>query len=86
MIRELQMRFGLSLSLAKALDLLMDKKYATLREIEALQIKDGRGTIHRLRKALEQHGIVVHRQRDVGYWLNDLSKRQINRMLDNPER
>lgn len=92
---DLQMRYKLTPSMAKALLLLLKNKIVTpaMVEIDQPITTDGKVLMHRIRRRLAGTPINIHSQRSVGYWLDqasreviirDIEGEQINLPLDAP--
>jgi hypothetical protein len=76
---DLQMRYKLTPSMAKALLLLLKNKIVTPNMIEIDQpiTTDGKVLMHRIRRRLAGTPINIHSQRSVGYWLDQASREVI---------
>ena len=76
---DLQMRYKLTPSMAKALLLLLKNKIVTpaMVEIDAPITTDGKVLMHRIRRRLAGTPINIHSQRSVGYWLDQASREAI---------
>lgn len=78
-LMSIRMRYDLSASLAKILILLIRHKVVTtvMIENEFKLTKDAKVAIHRLRRRLDAQGIEIKSMRDVGYWIEDESRKDI---------
>jgi len=83
-IVDLQIKYKLTPSMAKALLLLMTNKIVThiMLEAEHNVATDGKVLIHRTRRRLAHTGVKIKSQRDVGYWLDQESREILRRELE----
>lgn len=75
-VADIQIKYNLSRSMAKALHLLMDRQHVKPSELkeELETVLDAKMVIHKLRKKMKVFGISIQSRRDVGYWLDDSVK------------
>lgn len=83
-IVDLQIKYKLTPSMAKALLLLLTNKIVThaMLEVEHDVATDGKVLIHRTRRRLAHTAIKIKSQRDVGYWLDAESKEILRRDIE----
>ena len=82
-IADLQVRFRLSRSMAKIVKLMYDDGRITGDAIENEHkiVTDAKVIVHKIRRRLGEHGIAIHSQRDVGYWMDDSAKAALLKAL-----
>lgn len=80
---DLQMKYKLTPSMARALLLLLKNKIVTpfMVEVDQPITTDGKVLMHRIRRRLIGTPIAIHSQRSVGYWLDTNSREHIYKDL-----
>lgn len=84
---DLQIRYKLTHSMAKALLLLLTQKIVTpvMIEIDQPITTDSKVLMHRIRRRLAGTEIEIQSQRSVGYWLDQKSREIIQRDLSDDQ-
>lgn len=74
--------FGLSVEAERLLAMLLELPLVLPDHVEDCEGSPSRLRVkmHRLRRRLEAHGIKLHSKRNVGYWLDGLSKRRLGQL------
>ena len=84
---DLQIKYKLTLSMAKALYLLLTNKIVTpkMLEVDAPITTDGKVLMHRIRRRMADTPINIHSQRSVGYWIDQASREALLRDLEDKQ-
>jgi hypothetical protein len=84
---DLQIKYKLTPSMAQALYLMLTNKIVTpaMLEVDKPITTDSKVLAHRIRRRLAGTPIIIHSQRQVGYWLDQASRETILRDLEDAQ-